>query len=111
MSKLSYGVLCAVLMLQTVASAAVYKGQRVYQKRCKSCHESGFEIAAKYKKAEWEKIMAEKGVGLAQMHLNNEKADDSWRYFKKKKYRKKARHLKDFLIEYAKDSGKVPACN
>ena len=27
------------------------------------------------------------------------------------KYTKKSKHLKQFVIEYAKDSGNVPACN
>lgn len=99
------------VIFQGVATAAVYKGQRVYQKRCRSCHPSGFDIAAEFKKVEWAKIMDGRGQGLANMHLESDQADASWRYFKSKKYKKKARHLKDFLIEYAKDSGKVPACD
>ena len=43
--------------------------------------------------------------------LKDKDAKKSWKYFKSKKYTKKSKHLKQFVIEYAKDSGNVPACN
>lgn len=52
-----------------------------------------------------------KGKPLASLHLKSKKSKKSWKYFKSKKYSKKSKHLKQFLIEYAKDSGNVPACN
>lgn len=55
--------------------------------------------------------MKHKGKKLAEIHLNSQKAKKSWKYFKSKRFKRKAKHLKDFLVEYAKDSGRVPACN
>jgi hypothetical protein len=60
---------------------------------------------------QWKKLMKKKGRGLAEIHLRNPKAKKSWKYFKSKRYAKKSKHLKQFLVEYAKDSGNVPACN
>ncbi len=58
-----------------------------------------------------EKMDEKKGKPLASLHLKSKKSKKSWKYFKSKKYSKKSKHLKQFLIEYAKDSGNVPACN
>ncbi len=55
--------------------------------------------------------MKNKGENLAKLHLENKKAKKSHKYFKSKKFKKRAKHLKDFMVEYAKDSGNVPACN
>ncbi len=94
----------------TNVEAAAYKGQRVFSKQCARCHGKQKFIASKTKE-EWKAVFKNKGQNLAKLHLKEQKAKASWSYFKSKKYAKKARHLKDFLVEYAKDSGKVPACN
>ncbi|NPA59133.1 MAG: cytochrome C [Epsilonproteobacteria bacterium] len=91
--------------------AAVYKGQQVFMRECMQCHEVCQEFVAKKTQVEWLAFFKEKGLPLAQLHLKNEKAKKSWKYFKSKKYIKKSKHLKQFLVEYAKDSEKVPACN
>ena len=111
MKKLIMYVLAITVLGLGSAEAAVYKGQKVYLKKCKKCHGGGLEVAASKKKRTWKKLMKNKGEGLAKLHLENKKAKKSWKYFKSKKYQKRARHLKDFMTEYAKDSGNVPACN
>jgi len=93
------------------ANAAIYKGQKIFVKKCLSCHEAGQAFVAEYKIRVWKKLMKKKGKPLAKLHLKNKKAKKSWKYFKSKKYTKKSKHLKQFVIEYAKDSGNVPACN
>jgi len=105
-------LLFVVFSFFTVANmeAAAYKGQRVYAKNCVSCHGKQKFIASKTQ-AQWGVTLQNKGENLAMLHLKSQKAKESWKYFKSKKYTKKVRHLKDFLVEYAKDSGKVPACN
>ncbi|NOR56964.1 MAG: cytochrome C [Sulfurimonas sp.] len=92
-------------------SAAVYKGQRVFVKKCVKCHDAGQAFIAKKKIRTWKKLMKKKGKPLAQLHLKSDKAEKSWKYFKSKTYYKKSKHLKQFLVEYAKDSGNVPACD
>jgi hypothetical protein len=47
------------------------------------------------------------------VHLNTGDAQkrDSYDYFKNGRVEKNSNHLLQFLIEYSKDSGNVPACN
>lgn len=95
----------------STSNAAIYKGQRVFVKQCVKCHDSGQAFVAEYKMKTWKKFMKKKGKLLAKVHLDSKKAKKSHKYFKSKKYTKKTKHLKQFLVEYAKDSGNVPACN
>ena len=101
----------SVLLSVSTADAAIYKGQKEFVKKCLKCHDSGQTFVAEHKMKYWKKLMRKKGKKLAQIHLKNEKAKKSWKYFKSKRFKKKSKHLKQFLVEYAKDSGNVPACN
>lgn len=111
MKKVVMSVLALTVLGLGSADAAVYKGQKVYIKKCKGCHGGGLEVAASERRYSWKKLMRNKGEGLAKLHLDNVKAKESWDYFEGRRYKKKARHLEDFLVEYAGDSGNVPACN
>ena len=101
------------LLFIPALEAAVYKGQKAYVKKCRKCHGGGQKVAASKRMKEWKKLLNKKnkGIKLATLHLEDKKAKKSWKYFDSKKYRKRARHLRDFMVEYAKDSGNVPACN
>ena len=101
------------LMFIPALEAAVYKGQKAYVKKCRKCHGGGQKVAASKRMRDWKKLLNKKnkGSGLAKLHLENKKAKKSWKYFGSKKYRKRARHIRDFMVEYARDSGNVPACN
>ncbi|MEA1983595.1 MAG: cytochrome C [Campylobacterota bacterium] len=111
MRKLILILLSLTILTVTSSNAAIYKGQRAFVKKCLKCHGSGQEFVAQYKMKKWKKWMKKNGKPLADLHLKNKKAKESWKYFESKKYTKKAKHLKQFLVEYAKDSGNVPACN
>jgi len=113
MSKIFVFIFSIFILTSLSSSAAVYKGQRVFVKHCVVCHKNGQQFIASKTKLEWENIMNKKGEILAQIHINSktEEAKSSKDYFKTKKYYKKSKHLKQFLMEYSKDSGKVPACN
>jgi len=104
-------LLLSLMIFSLSSEAAIYKGQRVFIKKCLKCHKEGQNFIAKYKMRKWKKWMKNKGKPLAKLHLKSEKAKKSWKYFESKKYAKKSKHLRQFLIEYAKDSGNVPACN
>jgi len=106
-------IFISVLLISTVSSlnAATYKGQKVYVESCKGCHGGGQELAASKNIRIWEKMMDKRGEKLADIHLSSKKAEASWSYFNDHKFTKDAKHLEDFLVEYAKDSGNVPACN
>lgn len=111
MTKILLIVLSLTIFTLSSSDAAIYKGQRIFIKKCLKCHKSGQNFIAKYKMKKWKKLMRKKGKPLAIIHLKSEKAKKSWKYFKSRKYAKKSKHLKQFLVEYAKDSGNVPACN
>lgn len=111
MNKIFWVMLFFALFVATSSDAAIYKGQRVFIKKCLSCHKDGQNFVAKYKMREWKKLMKKHGKPLAEIHLQSKKAKKSWKYFESRKYTKKSKHLKQFLVEYAKDSGNVPACN
>jgi len=97
-----------LFLISTESHAAIYKGQSIFIKKCMPCHKPGETFVAKYKKSEWEKFLKSKAKPLATLHLKDQKAKKSWDYFKSKKYMKESKHLRDFLFEYAKDSGKIP---
>ncbi len=111
MKKIMLFLLSVIFLTLLPANAAIYKGQKVFVKQCLSCHEAGQTFVAEYKIKKWKKWMKKKGKPLAKLHLKDKDAKKSWNYFKSKKYSKKSKHLKQFVIEYAKDSGNVPACN
>ena len=111
MKKFSLILLSGMIFSLTTLDAAVYKGQREYVKKCRKCHGDGQKLMASKEQSDWKMLMNNKGLPLAELHLGNEDAKKSWKYFSGKKYKKKARHLKDFMLEYASDSGNVPACN
>lgn len=106
----SFALLLAAF-IPTSLSAATYKGQKIYIETCKECHKGGQDVAGSKKQREWQKLMENKGEKLADLHLKSKKAEPSWSYFNDRGYTKDAKHLEDFLTEYAKDSGNVPACN
>lgn len=110
MNKYSLLLLFSCLIVVS-SDAAVYKGQKVFVKECVKCHTSGQAFVAEKDMRAWAKLMKKKGVKLAKLHLDDKKAEDSWEYFESSKYTKKTKHLKDFLIEYAQDSGNAPACD
>jgi len=111
MKTLSLAGLCLAVLAVGSVDAAVYKGQREYVKKCRTCHGDGQKLMASKDKSQWETIMKKDGEALAKLHLGNEKAKESWEYFKDGSFAKKAKHLQEFMEEYASDSGNVPACN
>ncbi|WP_345977806.1 cytochrome C [Sulfurimonas sp. HSL3-7] len=92
------------------SDAAIYKGRIAYVEDCQSCHQRGDELLSSRTKSEWQTLMRDQGNGLAKRHLLSKDSIKSWAYFESPIYIKKSRHLKDFLTEYAKDSGNILAC-
>ena len=111
MQRLFLFVLLLVAFSTSSLFAAIYKGHRVYVHECSKCHTDKQAFVKNKTAQEWGKLMNNHGEPLKQLHLKNKKAKSSWGYFNGAKYTKKSKHLKEFLIEYAKDSGKVPAFN
>lgn len=109
MNKVS--ILLVVVFAFSTLHAAAYKGQREFVRNCVECHDTGQAFVAEKRMRYWDKVTKRKGKELAEIHLKSKKAKKSWKYFKARRYEKMSRHLSDFLQEYAKDSGNVPACN
>lgn len=113
MSKFFISILSISLFASVFLDAAVYKGQREFVKQCVKCHKAGQVFVATKNKREWNTIMKNKGEKLAEIHLQSkdESVESSHEYFQSRVFTKNSKHLKDFLLEYASDSGNVPACN
>ena len=93
------------------SDAAIYKGQKYFVKRCIVCHTERQVFILEKTIKEWESFLSKNGEALADIHFKDKLSQKSWDYFESKKYIKESKHLKQFLMEYAKDSGNVPACN
>lgn len=111
MNKFLMFVLSVSIFTSMSVSAAIYKGQREFVRNCVKCHKAGQSYIATKRKIEWKSYTRSKGKRLQEIHLKSDKAKKSHEYFESKKFSKNVRHLEDFLLEYAKDSGNIPACN
>ncbi len=98
--------LVALGMLSSTASADVKKGQKAYLKQCKKCHGNGTKGAAMKAQDEWEEAFEDDAEIFVEWHVGT----DGEKYANGKKFKKYAPDLKDFLYEYANDSGNVPSC-
>ncbi|HLD22497.1 MAG TPA: c-type cytochrome [Sulfuricurvum sp.] len=98
--------LVALGMMSTAASADVKKGQKIYLKTCKNCHGNGTKGAAMHTQDEWDELFANGGANIIKAHAN----DKSATYFNGDVFKSQSQDLRDFLFEYASDSGNVPSC-
>ena len=111
MRKQIYLFLGVTILLGTALDAAVYKGRKYYKADCRTCHSMGDELSTSKTQDEWTALLENKGASLATVHRSSKTAKDSLEYFDGKYFPKKARHLQDFLVEFASDSGNIPACD
>ena len=109
MKKLFFVI--SLVIVTSSLSAAIYKGHMVYVKQCSKCHVHGESFLKSKTIKEWGFLVSNNGKPLRDIHIKSPKAKASVEYFNSKKYTKKLRHLREFLKEYAKDSGKIPAFN
>ncbi|MBD3823506.1 MAG: cytochrome C [Epsilonproteobacteria bacterium] len=100
----------SVLLAQGLFAAA-YKGQKEFIKNCAECHVKKQEFISSKTSYQWKDLMVNDGEALVKLHLSKESAKESWEYFEGSRFKKKAKDLRDFFLEYASDSGNVPACN
>jgi hypothetical protein len=102
--------LAAVLLLFPLLSAAdVHKGKRYYMKYFKQKFKmSASAFSQLHTREEWERLFDDQGRGFI--------AEFAQAYPKQRPFltgpglSKKLPHLRDFAIEYAKDSGNIPTC-
>lgn len=97
-------------MVSTSAMADAAKGQKYYLKFFKKKTSlNGGEFAKQHTQAEWKTYFADGGAKFI--------AEYSKKYPKMEKFlngdkfkNKYIKHISDFMIEYASDSGNVPSC-
>ena len=89
-------------------NASVFKGQKEYMKKCKKCHGSGAKVAKAKTSDEWINLFKDNALLIKKVH---EKDDEAKKYFDSERFKKKSKHLLQFLKKYAADSGNVPACS
>ncbi len=99
--------LAALALFSSAANADIKKGQKAYLKQCKKCHGNGTKGAAMKTRSEWAHAFENDAEIFKQWHKGDPKA---WKYVNGRKFKRSARHLKDFLFEYGSDSGNVPSC-
>jgi len=105
-----------ITLLNLNLYASVYKGHRLFQKKCLSCHGKALEFVIAKSTKEWMHIMRDNGSQLLLIHLKafdegTVEQEKALKYFKGKRFPKNAPHYKDFLLEYASDTGNIPACD
>ena len=91
-------------------TASVYKGQKYFKKKCLSCHGKALAFVTEKSYEKWLEYLAANGDVMYEIHNNSEEAAASMEYFNSSKYRRSIEHFSDFFLEYASDTGNIPAC-
>jgi hypothetical protein len=110
MKKLALMALVGCALGLPSLDAAIYKGQKLYVEKCRSCHGLGQVFVTARTQAEWAALMKGNGALIAKLHVKNDKAAESHHYFKGDGWTSNSHHIRDFMIEYAADSGNIPVC-
>jgi len=103
--KITIAVVLALVCASTV-SADIKKGQKAYLKQCKKCHGNGTKGSSMKSQEEWTAAFENEAALFKEWHAGTK----GEKYTKSKKFKRSAEHLKDFLHQYANDSGNVPSC-
>lgn len=105
-------ILSVILLSFTLVplNASVYKGQKYFKKKCLSCHGKALVFVTEKSYEEWTKYLDANGDTMYDLHKNLPQAAASMPYFNSDKYRTSIGHFKDFFLEYANDTGNIPAC-
>lgn len=116
MLKNIYSIIFISTILSLSLNASVYKGHGLFKKQCLSCHGKALEFVIAKKSAQWKNIMKNNGSELLLIHVKafndkNVEEQKALEYFKGKRFPKNVRHYEDFFLEYAADTGNIPACD
>jgi len=105
-TTLALAALLGLALVTTTASADQAKGKRVYQKFMKDdCGKTGGAVSGKHTQKEWKKLTGDT------FKLELEKiCPQSKDFLNGAKFKKLENHLHDFMYEFGKGSGNIPAC-
>ena len=113
MKKLLALVMVAFFMVGMVGTSALAdaaKGQKYYLKFMKKTTGlNGAKFATMHTQDEWKALFANNAEKFISEF--SKKYPKSEKFFNSKKFKSKySKHIADFVIEYANDSGNVPSC-
>ncbi|MDQ1264719.1 MAG: hypothetical protein QG559_1720 [Campylobacterota bacterium] len=92
------------------ASPLSFKGQKIYLKECRDCHQGSKVFIEKHSLDEWNQILDDEGIRLSNAHLNKEVKKlinrdnvlkDSHTYFIDDNYKESYKYLQLFIMEAA----------
>lgn len=110
--KKSTAILLSCISLGSVQlSASVYKGHGLFKNMCLECHGKALEFVIDKTSQQWTDLLKNDGTPLLLIHAKDIKAEKSLEYFRGDRYAKHVQHYKDFFLEYASDTGNIPACD
>jgi hypothetical protein len=92
-------------------NASVYKGHKLFKMKCLSCHGKALDFVISKTTQEWEDWLQHKGKMVRNEHIQREDALESMEYFNSERYPTHVPHFRDFFLEYAADTGNIPACD
>ncbi len=105
-TTLALAALLGLALVSTTASADQAKGKRVYQKFMKDdCGKTGGAVSGKHTQKEWKKLTGD--AFKAELEKICPKTKD---FLNGAKFKKLENHLHDFMYEFGKGSGNIPAC-
>ncbi len=105
-TTLALAALLGLTLVTTTATADSAKGKRVYQKFMKDdCGKTGGVVAGKHTQKEWKKLTGDAFKAELEKICPNTKA-----FLNSAKFKKLENHLHDFMYEFGKGSGNIPAC-
>ena len=113
MKKL-FGILITCFLLVGVIGTSSFadagKGQKYYLKFLKKkTGMNGAKFATGHTQSEWKELFANGGAGFISEYSS--KYPNLKNFFNGDKFKSKyMKHIADFCIEYASDSGNVPSC-
>lgn len=84
------------------------KGMKVYKKHCKTCHGNAYQGAAMKTSLGWRKLFRNDAEKLIALHHDIPEGEAIEALTKRKN---KIKHLRNFLIQSASDTGVVPSCD
>ena len=105
-TKLTLAVLLGFTFTTTTISADAEKGKRIYQKFMKDdCVITGGAVAGKHTQKGWKKLTGDAFKGELEKICPKSKS-----FLDGAKFKKLENHLHDFMYEFGKGSGNIPAC-
>ena len=108
--KLLLSISLIFILSQTLFAADEKRGQKYYLENCSSCHGAGNRGGGLANTREWKNYFKDEAKMLKSMH-NEKDSKIAVEYLKSEKFKKEQKRMLKFLIEFAKDSHKIPSCN